>query len=67
MDTATNRLPNGHILHTLTIGGPPEHNETTIQCVAEFMDRSVEETPVVTFLMQGQLFEICSLVAQTLG
>ena len=60
-------LPNGHTLHTLTIGGPPEHNETTIQCVAELVDRSMEETPVVTFLMQGQLFDFCSLVAQTLG
>ena len=51
-------LPNGHTLHTLTIGGLPEHNETTIQCVAEFIDRSVEETPLVTFLMQGQLFDL---------
>ena len=45
-------------LHTLTIGSLPEHNETTIQCVAEFMDLSVEETPVVTFLIQGQLFDL---------
>ena len=66
IDPAIILLSNGSRLHTLTIGGLPEHNKTTIQCVAELVDRSVEETPVVTFLMQGQ-FEICSLVAQTLG
>ena len=58
IDTAIIPLHNGHTLHTLTIGGLPEHNETTIQCVAEFIDRSVEETPLVTFLMQGQLFDM---------
>ena len=58
IDTVIIPLPNGHTVHTLSIGGLPEHNETTIQCVAEFIDRSVEETPLVTFLMQGQLFDL---------
>ena len=51
-------LPNDHTLHTLTIRGLPEHNETAIQYVADFMDRSVEETPLIIFLMQGQLFDL---------
>ena len=51
-------LTDGFTLHTLTIGGLPEHNETMIQCVAEFIDSSVEETQVVTFLIQGQLFDL---------
>ena len=58
IDHAIIALADGFRLHTLMIGGLPEHNESTIQCVAEFGDGSVEETPVVTFLIQGQLFDL---------
>ena len=51
-------LPGGGRVYTLTIGGLPEHNETSIQCSAAFDDESIPEqvTPKVTFLIQGQLY-----------
>ena len=39
---------------TLIIGGYPELNATTIQCVAE-INGVLTETPIVTFLIQGQV------------
>lgn len=50
------RFPDSGRLYTLTIGGRPEHNATTIQCVASFSDGSNPEmTSVALFLIQGQL------------
>ena len=47
--------PDGGQVHTLTIRGHPEHNGTTIQCLAVFFDGShPDESPTVTFLIQGQ-------------
>ena len=49
-------FPDSSRLYTLTIGGRPEHNTTTIQCVASFRDGSNPEvTSVALFLIQGQL------------
>ena len=48
-------LPGGGRVYTLTIGGLPEHNETTIRCSATFSDRTpLKVTPQVIFLIQGQ-------------
>ena len=48
-------LPGGGSIHTLTIGGRFEHNETTVVCSAAFNDGSVPElTPPVMFQIQGQ-------------
>ena len=59
--TTTILLPTALRVYTLsrlyTIGGRPEHSETTIQCVAG-MPSVV--TPIVTFLIQGQLTIITS-------
>ena len=53
--TETISLPGGGRVYTLTIGGLPEHNETTIQCLATFSNGSSPDvTPPVTFLIQGQ-------------
>ena len=50
-------LPGGGRVYTLTIGGLLEHNETNIQCIAAVDDGStLEMTPPVTFLIQGQLY-----------
>ena len=47
-------LPNGRRVYTLTIGGLPEHNGTTIQCIANSDDDSIHEaTSIVKFLIQG--------------
>ena len=44
----------GRRVHTLTIGGLPEHNRTTIQCSAAFSNRqNPDMSPIVTFLTQG--------------
>ena len=54
-------LPGGGRLYTLTVGGHPEHNATTIQCVATFNNGSNPEvTPTALFLIQG-LLATCSL------
>ena len=47
------RLPDGGRVYTLTIGGRPEHNATTIQCSARLMNDSTVMTPSVTFFIQG--------------
>ena len=52
--TVINPLPDGGRVYTLTIGGRPEHNATTIQCVANSSDGSLEAAPNVTFLIQGE-------------
>lgn len=38
---------------TLTIEGLSEHNQTTVQCIAELNDISSVVTPGVMFLIQG--------------
>ena len=54
-------LPEGGRIHKLTIGGHSEHNGTTIQCSAVFVDGSIPEvTHVVVFYIQGQLHD-CSV------
>ena len=49
----------GGRVSTLTIGGHPKHNRTTIQCLAKLGDKILndvsEVTPIVTFLIQGTL------------
>ena len=53
-------FPDSSRLYTLTIGGRPEHNSTTIQCVASFSNGSNPEvTPVALFLIQGWLNRHC--------
>ena len=51
--TANSRLSGGGRQHTLTIGGIPKHNKTTIQCLAEFNNGSTLTTSIVTFFIQG--------------
>ena len=47
-------LPGSGRVSTLTIGGLPEHNETTVRCAAVFGNRSIPVvSPSVTFLIQG--------------
>ena len=47
-------LPGGGRVSTLTIGGLPEHNETTIRCAAIFDNRSIPVvSPNVNLLIQG--------------
>ena len=47
-------LPGGGTVSTLTIGGLPEHNETTVRCAAIYDNRSIPVvSPNVTFLIQG--------------
>ena len=46
-------LPDGGRVYTLTIGGRPEHNGTTIQCSARLTNDSTVVTPSVTFFIQG--------------
>ena len=47
--------PDGALVNTLTIGGPYQHNRTTIQCIAAFRDGSSPDmSPNVTLLIQGQ-------------
>ena len=46
-------LPGGRRVSTLTVGGHPEHNETTIQCSAQLESGPTMMTPSVTFLIQG--------------
>ena len=44
----------GGRVYILTIGGLPEHNETTIQCTAAVSDGSRPDmTPSAIFLIQG--------------
>ena len=43
-------------IYTLTIRALPQNNDTTIQCTAAFLDGFPSQyTPIVTFLIQGQL------------
>ena len=45
-------LPGGGRVYTLTIGGRPEHNATTIQCSARLLNGSTVVTPSVIFFIQ---------------
>ena len=48
------QLPDGSRVYTLTIGSLSEHNDTTIQCIAQIDDGSIREaTSIVKFLIQG--------------
>ena len=56
-------LPDGGRVYTLTIGGRPENNATTIQCSARLMSGSIVVTPNVTFYIQGNiLYCLSSLI-----
>ena len=52
------RLPNGSRVSTLTIGGLPEHNVTTIQCAARLMNGSTVVTSNVTFYIEGNILYV---------
>ena len=55
ISTLTILLPSGELVYTLTIGGLPQHNGTTIQCLAESQDQlSTAVTPNAMFLIQGE-------------
>ena len=55
-------LPEGGRIHKLTIGGHSEHNGTTIQCSAVFVNGSIPEViHMVAFYTQGQL-HVVSLI-----
>ena len=45
-------------IYTLTIRALPQHNETTIQCTVSFHNGSLQRSPMVTFLIQGQLMAL---------
>ena len=45
--------------YTLTITALPQNNETTIQCTAAFYEGAPQDTPTVTFLIQGKLIALC--------
>ena len=51
-------------VYTLRIRALPQNNETTIQCTAFFTDqsRSLQTSPVVTFLIQGRFIVHCHAV-----
>lgn len=53
--TAIVPVSNGSRVYTLTIGGLPEHNDTTIQCRTNDDDDGLihEATSTVKFLIQG--------------
>ena len=46
-------------VYTLTIIALPQNNETTIQCTAAFDEGAPQDTPIVTFLIQGKLIAVC--------